>query len=48
MGDKIIVHVKGAPDRMIPLCSHQAKAELIGELEPVDANCWIEQIGILS
>jgi magnesium-transporting ATPase (P-type) len=44
----LIVHVKGAPDRMIPLCKDQAKAGLIGETEPLDKEYWIEQIAILS
>jgi len=48
MTDKIIVHVKGAPDRMVPLCANQAKAGSITETEPIDANYWINQIAILS
>jgi magnesium-transporting ATPase (P-type) len=46
--DSVIVHVKGAPDRMVPLCDKQAKAGLIGETEPIDRDYWIEQIAILS
>ena len=48
--DKHIVHVKGAPDRMIPLCKYQAKNGSFkdSDLEPVDADYWIEQIAILS
>ncbi len=47
---KYIVHVKGAPDRMVKLCSHQAKAGLLGDKnkEPIDVNYWMEQIAILS
>mmetsp|Transcript_117849 Transcript_117849/g.176047 ORF Transcript_117849/g.176047 Transcript_117849/m.176047 type:complete len:1063 (-) Transcript_117849:67-3255(-) len=48
MEDKIIVHVKGAPDRMIPLCDKQYKAGLLSETEPIDRDYWIEQIAILS
>ena len=48
MADKDIVHVKGAPDRMVPLCANQAKAGLINETEPLDKEYWIEQIAILS
>ena len=43
-----IVHVKGAPDRMLALCSTQAKAGLIGETEPIRRNYWTEQIVTLS
>lgn len=43
-----IVHAKGAPDRMIPLCADQAKFGLIGEKEAVNRAYWIEQIAILS
>ena len=48
MEDKLIVHVKGAPDRMIPLCKNQAKGGVISETEPIDRDRWIEQIAILS
>jgi len=48
MSGKNIVHVKGAPDRMIPMCCNQAKAGLIGETEPLDKDYWISQIAILS
>jgi len=48
--DKLIVHVKGAPDRMIPLCKYQARGGSFKEedLEPCDSDYWIEQIAILS
>lgn len=48
--DELIVHVKGAPDRMIPLCKYQAKNGSFdkADLEPCDANYWIEQIAVLS
>jgi magnesium-transporting ATPase (P-type) len=45
---KYVVHVKGAPDRMVPLCKYQAKAGVMGENEPMDSAYWIEQIAILS
>jgi magnesium-transporting ATPase (P-type) len=48
MEDKIIVHVKGAPDRMVPLCDKQAKAGQLSESEPIDRAYWIEQIAVLS
>jgi magnesium-transporting ATPase (P-type) len=48
MEDSVIVHVKGAPDRMVPLCDKQAKAGMIGETEPIDRDYWIEQIAVLS
>lgn len=43
-----IVHAKGAPDRMVPLCENQAKAGMLSETEPIDRAYWIEQIAILS
>lgn len=48
--DELIVHVKGAPDRLIPLCKYQAKNGDFGEasLEPCDSKFWIEQIAVLS
>lgn len=48
--DKVIVHVKGAPDRMIPLCKYQARGGSFKpeDLEPCDSDYWIEQIAILS
>lgn len=45
---KYIVHVKGAPDRMLSLCAKQAKAGNIHEEEPIRRNYWTEQIAILS
>jgi magnesium-transporting ATPase (P-type) len=45
---KYIVHVKGAPDRMLALCSRQAKAGNTYEEEPIRRNYWTEQIAILS
>jgi magnesium-transporting ATPase (P-type) len=48
MEDKLVIYVKGAPDRMVSLCDKQAKAGLIGETEPIDKDFWIEQIAILS
>lgn len=48
--DELVVHVKGAPDRMIPLCKYQAKGGSFAkaDLEPCDELYWIEQIAILS
>ena len=46
--DEYVCHVKGAPDRMIPLCKYQAKAGLIGEKEPINKDYWTQQIAILS
>jgi len=48
--DKLVVHAKGAPDRMIPLCKYQAKGGSFKEedLEPCDRDYWIEQIAVLS
>lgn len=48
--DELVVHAKGAPDRMIPLCKYQAKGGKIAksELEEVDTAYWVEQIAILS
>eukprot|EP00538_Stauroneis_constricta_P000292 CAMPEP_0119546092 /NCGR_PEP_ID=MMETSP1352-20130426/649_1 /TAXON_ID=265584 /ORGANISM="Stauroneis constricta, Strain CCMP1120" /LENGTH=1057 /DNA_ID=CAMNT_0007590755 /DNA_START=555 /DNA_END=3728 /DNA_ORIENTATION=- len=48
MEDVDVVHVKGAPDRMVLLCDKQAKAGLLGETEPIDTQYWTEQIAILS
>jgi magnesium-transporting ATPase (P-type) len=48
MDDKMIIHVKGAPDRMIPLCNKQFKAGSLSETEDIDRDYWIEQIAILS
>jgi len=48
MEDKLIIHVKGAPDRMVKLCNSQAVAGQIGKTEPINAEFWQEQIAILS
>ena len=47
---KLVVHVKGAPDRLIPFCKYQAMGGSIREIdvEPCDRNYWIDQIAILS
>jgi magnesium-transporting ATPase (P-type) len=46
----LVVHVKGAPDRLIPLCKYQANGGsfAVADLEPCDKNFWIEQIAVLS
>merc|ERR1712238_439746 len=46
--DKLIIHVKGAPDRMVKLCNTQAVAGQLGKTEPIDAEFWQEQIAVLS
>jgi magnesium-transporting ATPase (P-type) len=46
--DEYVVHAKGAPDRMIQVCSKQAKAGVLGETEPINLEYWTEQIAILS
>ena len=45
-----VVHVKGAPDRMIAMCSHQYKAGVVGKdnMEPINSDYWTKQISILS
>ena len=45
---KYIVHVKGAPDRMLALCNTQAKAGILGETEPIRRTYWTEQIATMS
>jgi magnesium-transporting ATPase (P-type) len=42
--DSYVVYAKGAPDRMVSLCSHQAKAGILDEMEPIDAAYWTEQV----
>jgi len=46
--DKLIIHVKGAPDRMVKLCNTQAVAGQLGKTEPIDSEFWQEQIAVLS
>jgi magnesium-transporting ATPase (P-type) len=48
--DELIVHVKGAPDRMIPLCKYQARGGSFAkaDLEDCEELFWIEQIAVLS
>ena len=46
--DNYTVYVKGAPDRMVKLCAYQAKGGIVGEVEPIQNNYWIENIAILS
>jgi magnesium-transporting ATPase (P-type) len=45
---KLVVHAKGAPDRMLSLCKYQAKAGNIDELEPISKTYWTERIATLS
>jgi magnesium-transporting ATPase (P-type) len=46
----LVVHVKGAPDRLLPLSKYQAKGGSVARVsaEPCDYKYWIEQIAILS
>jgi len=46
--DKLIIHVKGAPDKMVKLCNTQAVAGQPGKTEPINAEFWQEQIAVLS
>jgi magnesium-transporting ATPase (P-type) len=46
--DNYTVFVKGAPDRMVKMCTNQAKGGVVGDVEPVNINYWIEKIAILS
>jgi len=48
--DHYVVHVKGAPDRMLNFCKDQAKSGLVGEenKEALTREFWIQQIAILS
>jgi magnesium-transporting ATPase (P-type) len=45
-----VVHVKGAPDRMVAMCSHQAIGGQVGKdnMEPIDKDYWTRQISVLS
>lgn len=46
----VVVHVKGAPDRLIALAAFQAKAGVIGEehKEPIDRQYWLDAAENLS
>lgn len=44
----LVVHVKGAPDRMVGLCQYQAIELNQERFEPIDKEYWQEQIAILS
>ncbi len=48
--DNYAVFVKGAPDRMVKLCSFQARGGITSReaRESCDVNYWIDQIAILS
>eukprot|EP00591_Stephanopyxis_turris_P005738 CAMPEP_0195510962 /NCGR_PEP_ID=MMETSP0794_2-20130614/3446_1 /TAXON_ID=515487 /ORGANISM="Stephanopyxis turris, Strain CCMP 815" /LENGTH=1019 /DNA_ID=CAMNT_0040638489 /DNA_START=99 /DNA_END=3158 /DNA_ORIENTATION=- len=48
--DEYVAYVKGAPDRMVKLCSHQAKSGMIDsdKDEPCNQEFWLDQIAILS
>ncbi|CAB9528779.1 Sodium/potassium-transporting ATPase subunit alpha [Seminavis robusta] len=48
--DALVVHVKGAPDRMVAMCKYQAKEGKLDKAseEPIRREFWIEQIAVLS
>jgi magnesium-transporting ATPase (P-type) len=46
--DKWVVHVKGAPDRLLSLCDTQLKGGVVGEVEEIRKTRWTEQIATLS
>lgn len=48
--DGLVIHVKGAPDRMVAMCKYQAKHGKLDKdsLEPIKREHWIEQIAVLS
>jgi magnesium-transporting ATPase (P-type) len=48
--DGLVIHVKGAPDRMVAMCKYQAKEGKLDKAseEPIKREYWIEQIAILS
>jgi magnesium-transporting ATPase (P-type) len=48
--DSLVVHVKGAPDRMVQMCKYQAREGKVGKSfeEPIENDYWMEQIAILS
>lgn len=48
--DSYVAYVKGAPDRMVPLCKNQASFGRIGEefLKPINEKWWLETIQTLS
>lgn len=48
MEDKLVIHVKGAPDRMVALCKDQVKGAVLGETEPLNKEYWLETIATLS
>jgi len=47
---KLIVHAKGAPDRMLKLCNRQSKGGSLdqSQYENIDVKYWTEQIATLS
>mmetsp|Transcript_18491 Transcript_18491/g.28199 ORF Transcript_18491/g.28199 Transcript_18491/m.28199 type:complete len:1026 (+) Transcript_18491:52-3129(+) len=49
-GNVLMVHAKGAPDRMIKLCKYQALGGIYDEetQQPIDMDYWSDQISILS
>ena len=47
---KYVVYTKGVPDRMVQMCSTQAKGGMMGEAnkEPINKEYWMNQVSILS
>ena len=47
---KYVVYAKGVPDRMVQMCSTQAKGGMMGEAdkEPINKEYWMNQVSILS
>jgi magnesium-transporting ATPase (P-type) len=46
--DHYVVHVKGAPDRMVKLCKYQAVAGMVDKEEEINKGYWSTQVSILS
>jgi len=55
-GGKKVLFVKGAPDRLLPMCAHQMRSDSVeaigaggkGEYAPLDAQFWLTQQEELS
>lgn len=47
-GDKTVMYVKGAPDRLLPICSHQVGQDNLDVNKPVQPAFWNEQQEQLS
>jgi magnesium-transporting ATPase (P-type) len=44
----LVVHVKGAPDRVVATCKTQAVAGAVDSEEAINKKYWLEQLSILS